>query len=181
MRHWNRQLLFAALLGLSSCLSVLAHGDDEHGHGSGHLDPTPPPPADDGPTEYMASYMTYGAHQGWLFLHILTMVIAWVGIMPIGMSDSALERARRSESLLTQVSGHVLHRWFTTPPPRATPLPHRQRRRNRFLDHLQQSHTRSLSWKLTPQTRMGFGLDPRSPGGSGSIELDHLRVDAIAI
>lgn len=37
-----------------------------------------------GSPEDALSYFTYGQHQGWLYLHILTMTIAWIGIMPIG-------------------------------------------------------------------------------------------------
>jgi hypothetical protein len=67
------------VLGLARLSTVLAHGDDGHGHNgsSDHMDE----PQDD----YPPSYFSHPDHAGLMYGHISVMVIAWVFVLPVGM------------------------------------------------------------------------------------------------
>jgi hypothetical protein len=94
------QHTLTALIALASLtLTVLAHGDDEHGehgthgeHGEHGMD------MDMDMSHAMTSvatngtvdesyYFAYAPHRGWLILHVLTMVVGWIGLMPLGTAS----------------------------------------------------------------------------------------------
>lgn len=102
MQHSARTALFyisaALLLGLTTL--VAAHGDDDGSNdGSSHqamqgMDMSSSMSMEAAVANSMAKaaasapgYFHNSEHQGWLYAHIVTMMVAWVIILPIGISS----------------------------------------------------------------------------------------------
>ena len=80
----RRQHIITGLTVLTLATLALAHSDDERG-GEHNMHTDHPVPVSNATSGDEASYyFAYEPHKGWLYLHILTMVVAWVFVMPIG-------------------------------------------------------------------------------------------------
>jgi hypothetical protein len=82
--------ILTGLIALASLsLTTLAHDHDEHGkngeHGEGMHTAVPSSPTG---TDNASFYFVYAPHRGWLILHILTMILGWVVLMPLCISSS---------------------------------------------------------------------------------------------
>lgn len=153
----SRRLVFVAVLALASfSLGVLAHDGDVHGgHGgdhSGHMEgmnmgSAPLAETSNSTIALEPYYFEYELHKVWLVMHIVTMLFAWVVVMPVG---TIICRIPVVETPWTDLcSHHALHRWFPIPCTCADrPVSHKHHRcRPRY--RLQWSHPGSVSGKLT--------------------------------
>lgn len=87
-------LLAATALLLETLPLVVAHGE-EHDEVGMDMKDAPQPPVQDGgaPT----SYWSLSEHAGLMYMHILTEIIAWVVVLPVGepniFSNTSLKRS----------------------------------------------------------------------------------------
>jgi hypothetical protein len=131
----KRQHILTSLIALTLALTVLAHGH-ENAHGN-HSPMDMHPAATNNTTpinDRTTYYFAYELHKGWLYLHVLTMVLGWVIVMPVCKESPIVAPLlhRTNES-----SYNVITRWFTIPRSYAVCIPCTQRCRHRVLDDLQ--------------------------------------------
>ena len=103
MRTGRALLVTTAVVLLGSLQLVAAHDDDSMDMDMGHAVETPGAGSiDDAPM----NYFRYGHHGGWMYAHVVLMILAWAFVMPVSLMLSV---ARSRFHLPAQVLFHIFN------------------------------------------------------------------------
>lgn len=86
MPNRGLRLYATTVLLLASLTSAIAHGDSHHGDTMDMAAPPPPAQHNDKPP----SYWSLSEHAMLMYWHIALEILAWVVVLPVGMSNPYL-------------------------------------------------------------------------------------------